>query len=111
EKSMRRSSRSMRRTSIHPSTAMNPEAAVVARSDFDECRTEELDGVLVPELHLRDAPPAVDAHRFSLARCRSSQGTRRPPSHWLDQHGEPFSLSKSLKQRKVWHLIYSYPGA
>ena len=29
----------------------------------------------------------------------------------LDQHGEPFKLSKSIKQRKVWHLIYFYPDA
>ena len=29
----------------------------------------------------------------------------------LDQNGEPFSLSKSLKARKVWHLVYFYPKA
>ncbi len=29
----------------------------------------------------------------------------------LDQHGQPFTLSKSLKQRKAWHLIYFYPKA
>ena len=29
----------------------------------------------------------------------------------LDQNGESFSLSKSLEQRKVWHLIYFYPKA
>jgi len=27
----------------------------------------------------------------------------------LDQNGEPFTLSRSIKQRKVWHLIYFYP--
>ncbi len=27
----------------------------------------------------------------------------------LDQNGQPFTLSKSLKQRKAWHLIYFYP--
>jgi thioredoxin-dependent peroxiredoxin len=35
--------------------------------------------------------------------------TRSPDFTLLDQHGEPFTLSKSLKQRKVWHLIYFYP--
>ncbi len=29
----------------------------------------------------------------------------------LDQHGEPFTLSESLEQRKAWHLIYFYPKA
>ena len=29
----------------------------------------------------------------------------------LDQNGEPFTLSKSLEQRKAWHLIYFYPKA
>src|SRR5436190_5083999 len=36
---------------------------------------------------------------------------KAPALTLLDQHGEPFSLSKSLKQRKVWHLIYFYPKA
>lgn len=38
-------------------------------------------------------------------------GDKAPDFTLLDQHGEPFSLSKSLKQRKVWHLIYFYPKA
>ena len=29
----------------------------------------------------------------------------------LDQHGEPFTLSKSLQQRGVRHLVYFYPKA
>ena len=29
----------------------------------------------------------------------------------LDQNGEPFKLSKSIKDRKVRHLIYFYPKA
>src|SRR5437016_2222788 len=36
---------------------------------------------------------------------------KAPDFTLLDQHGEPFMLSKSLKQRKVWHLIYFYPKA
>jgi hypothetical protein len=36
-------------------------------------------------------------------------GDKAPDITLLDQNGEPFSLSKSLKQRKVWHLIYFYP--
>lgn len=38
-------------------------------------------------------------------------GDKAPDYTLLDQHGEPFTLSKSLKQRKVWHLIYFYPKA
>src|SRR5205807_3063016 len=38
-------------------------------------------------------------------------GDKAPNFTLLDQHGEPFSLSKSLKARKVWHLIYFYPKA
>jgi len=29
----------------------------------------------------------------------------------LDQNGQKFSLSGSLKGRKVWHLVYFYPKA
>ena len=36
-------------------------------------------------------------------------GDKAPDFTLLDQHGQPFSLSKSLKQRKVWHLIFFYP--
>jgi peroxiredoxin Q/BCP len=38
-------------------------------------------------------------------------GDKAPDFTLLDQNGEPFSLSKSLKERKVWHLIYFYPKA
>lgn len=38
-------------------------------------------------------------------------GDKAPDFTLLDQHGEPFTLSKSLKQRKVWHLIFFYPKA
>ena len=38
-------------------------------------------------------------------------GDKAPDFTLLDQHGQPFSLSKSLKQRKVWHLIFFYPKA
>jgi peroxiredoxin len=38
-------------------------------------------------------------------------GDRAPDFTLLDQHGERFTLSKSLEQRKAWHLIYFYPGA
>ena len=38
-------------------------------------------------------------------------GDKAPDFTLLDQHGEPFSLSKSLKGKKVWHLIYFYPKA
>ena len=38
-------------------------------------------------------------------------GDKAPDFTLLDQHGKPFSLSKSLKARKVWHLIYFYPKA
>jgi peroxiredoxin Q/BCP len=38
-------------------------------------------------------------------------GDKAPDFTLLDQRGEPFSLSKSLKQRKAPHLIYFYPKA
>ena len=38
-------------------------------------------------------------------------GDKAPDFTLLDQHGEPFTLSTSLEQRKVWHLIYFYPKA
>ncbi len=38
-------------------------------------------------------------------------GDKAPDFTLLDQHGQPFSLKKSLKERKVWHLIYFYPRA
>jgi peroxiredoxin Q/BCP len=36
---------------------------------------------------------------------------KAPDFTLLDQNGESFTLSKSLKQRKAWHLIYFYPKA
>jgi peroxiredoxin Q/BCP len=38
-------------------------------------------------------------------------GDKAPDFTLLDQNGEPITLSKSLKQRKVWRLIYFYPKA
>jgi len=38
-------------------------------------------------------------------------GDKAPDFTLLDQNGEPFSLSKSLKAKKVRHLIYFYPKA
>jgi peroxiredoxin Q/BCP len=38
-------------------------------------------------------------------------GDKAPDFTLLDQHGEPFTLSKSVKERKVRHLIYFYPKA
>jgi thioredoxin-dependent peroxiredoxin len=38
-------------------------------------------------------------------------GDRAPDFTLLDQRGEPISLTKSLKQRKAWHLVYFYPKA
>ena len=40
-----------------------------------------------------------------------TQGDKAPDFTLLDQNGEPFTLSKSLKAKKVWHLIYFYPKA
>ncbi len=37
--------------------------------------------------------------------------TRPPTSPLLDQKGNPFTLSKSLEERKVRHFIYFYPKA
>ena len=38
-------------------------------------------------------------------------GDKAPDFTLLDQHGQHFSLKKSLKERKVWHLVYFYPKA
>src|SRR6266567_1283861 len=38
-------------------------------------------------------------------------GDKAPNFTLLDQHGNKLSLSGSLKQRKVWHLVYFYPKA
>ena len=38
-------------------------------------------------------------------------GDKAPDFTLLDQRGQPFSLKKSLRERKVWHLIYFYPKA
>ena len=38
-------------------------------------------------------------------------GDKAPDFTLLDQHGESFTLSKSLKQRKVWHLISFHPAS
>lgn len=38
-------------------------------------------------------------------------GDKAPDFTLLDQHGQPCSLSKSLKQRKARHLVYFYPKA
>jgi len=38
-------------------------------------------------------------------------GDKAPDFTLLDQHGEPFSFSKSLKQRGAAHLVYFYPKA
>jgi len=40
-----------------------------------------------------------------------SPGDNAPDFTLLDQNGEPFTLSTSLKQRKDLHLIYFYPKA
>ncbi len=38
-------------------------------------------------------------------------GDKAPDFTLLDQHGQPFSLSKSLKERKLRHFVYFYPKA
>lgn len=38
-------------------------------------------------------------------------GDKAPDFTLLDQNGEPFTLSKSLRQRKAAHLVYFYPKA
>jgi peroxiredoxin Q/BCP len=38
-------------------------------------------------------------------------GNNAPDLTLLDQEGNPFTLSKSLKERKVRHFIYFYPRA
>ena len=38
-------------------------------------------------------------------------GDKAPDFTLFDQDGQPFTLSKSLKQRKVWHFLYFYPKA
>jgi len=38
-------------------------------------------------------------------------GDNAPDFTLLDQHGQPFSLKRSLKERKARHLIFFYPKA
>lgn len=38
-------------------------------------------------------------------------GDKVPDFKLLDQEGKSFTLTKSLKERKVWHFIYFYPKA
>ena len=38
-------------------------------------------------------------------------GDEAPDFTLLDQHGQPFNLSKSLKAKEVPHLVYFYPKA
>lgn len=38
-------------------------------------------------------------------------GDKAPDFTLVDQDGNPFTLSKSLKERKVWHFMYFYPKA
>ena len=38
-------------------------------------------------------------------------GDKAPDFTLLDQNGEKFSLKQSLKEKKVWHLLYFYPKA
>ena len=38
-------------------------------------------------------------------------GDQAPDFTLLDQHGQPFSLKKSLKQRGAPHLVFFYPKA
>src|SRR5687768_10099645 len=56
--------------------------------------------------------------RIHSAECRAQYGRivlkpgdKAPDFTLLDQNGQPFTLSKSLKQRKVWHFLYFYPKA
>ena len=37
------------------------------------------------------------------------QGDKAPDFTMLDQDENPFTLSESIKRRKVWHLVYFYP--
>ncbi len=48
------------------------------------------------------APPIVGA--MPLA-----PGDKAPDFTLPDQHGEPFTLSKSRKTRKAKHLLFVYP--
>ena len=38
-------------------------------------------------------------------------GDKAPEFTLFDQEGNSFTLSKSLKERKVWHFIFFYPKA
>lgn len=38
-------------------------------------------------------------------------GDRAPDVTLLDQHGQPFSLTASLEERKVAHVLFFYPKA
>ncbi|MCU1488033.1 MAG: bcp, partial [Actinomycetia bacterium] len=46
-----------------------------------------------------------------MRRMPLKPGDKAPDFTLLDQNGEPFSLSKSLKAGKVSHFVYFYPKA
>ena len=51
------------------------------------------------------------AHSNRVGVMPLKPGDNAPDFTLLDQNGEPFTLSKSLEQRKALHLIYFYPKA
>ncbi len=56
--------------------------------------------------------PSRDAYTTAVA-CAGmlKPGDKAPDFTLLDQHGQPFTLSESLEQRRVLHLVYFYPKA
>ena len=45
----------------------------------------------------------------SSARMPLKPGDKAPDFTLIDQEGDPFTLSESLRQRKAPHLVYFYP--
>jgi hypothetical protein len=64
-----------------------------------------------PSSKLGDGLGWVEAGRWGPGNVSGmrKQGDQAPDFTLLDQNGEPFTLSESIKRRKVWHLVYFYP--
>jgi len=53
----------------------------------------------------------VDLGQADIVGAMLKVGDKAPDFTLQDQNGEPFSLSESIKRRKVRHLVYFYPKA
>ena len=51
----------------------------------------------------------MDLGQADIVGAMLKVGDKAPDFTLQDQNGEPFSLSESIKRRKIRHLVYFYP--